>query len=542
MTTIVTRAGKGSSLTWTEGDANFTNLNNDKVEVSTLAGSTGSDDVGYIQSGSGAVARTVQDALRERLVSVMDFGATGDGSTDDAAAIQAAVDSLGTGGGTIFFPKPASSYIIGTGIDLSGLSNLYFLGCGGIEWQTGNSTQIKAKNTLTGGMFIVDEANATRSGGFTFERLHLNGNNQNVDGFYIHGDSPSNIQNRFIEFTECTFQGMRNGIWLGNYTAETPDLTYILGVNLFRVFLLDCVYPVVADAGALDGLTLDQVWIVTPNDRTIRAIQVLTGGTTLTCQNVWFALGAAATYGIYCAITTAMTVRDSSFEGNAGTETFVSVYQPSTGGASLSGIIIDNVRIQSVAGASAIDVSNAAGMEIRSSTVDGNIVVGSSTKVMADNVIFTSGAYTGTTANVYINGEASGTWTPTITFDTPGNLSVVYSVRVGTWSKVGRQVTAWFELVTSSFTHTTASGNLVISGLPYQNVASRQTSGAVGAYGGITAAGAQHLGTLAVASGTSCNIFKSGSGVAASAVAATDMPTGGTVLLYGQVSYRTDTL
>jgi hypothetical protein len=32
MTTIVTRAGKGSALTWTEGDANITNLNDDKLE------------------------------------------------------------------------------------------------------------------------------------------------------------------------------------------------------------------------------------------------------------------------------------------------------------------------------------------------------------------------------------------------------------------------------------------------------------------------------------------------------------------------------
>ncbi len=32
MATIVTRAGKGSALTWTEGDANFTNLNDDKLE------------------------------------------------------------------------------------------------------------------------------------------------------------------------------------------------------------------------------------------------------------------------------------------------------------------------------------------------------------------------------------------------------------------------------------------------------------------------------------------------------------------------------
>lgn len=34
MTTIVTRAGKGSPLTNAEGDANLNNLNNDKMEKS----------------------------------------------------------------------------------------------------------------------------------------------------------------------------------------------------------------------------------------------------------------------------------------------------------------------------------------------------------------------------------------------------------------------------------------------------------------------------------------------------------------------------
>jgi hypothetical protein len=41
MSTIVTRAGKGSALTWTEGDANITNLNTDKLE------STGGTITGY---------------------------------------------------------------------------------------------------------------------------------------------------------------------------------------------------------------------------------------------------------------------------------------------------------------------------------------------------------------------------------------------------------------------------------------------------------------------------------------------------------------
>lgn len=41
MATIYTRAAKGSALTWTEGDANITNLNNDKMENFTVAGDSG---------------------------------------------------------------------------------------------------------------------------------------------------------------------------------------------------------------------------------------------------------------------------------------------------------------------------------------------------------------------------------------------------------------------------------------------------------------------------------------------------------------------
>jgi hypothetical protein len=40
MTTVYTRAAKGSALTWTEGDANITNLNTDKIELTDLSVST----------------------------------------------------------------------------------------------------------------------------------------------------------------------------------------------------------------------------------------------------------------------------------------------------------------------------------------------------------------------------------------------------------------------------------------------------------------------------------------------------------------------
>lgn len=59
-------------------------------------------NINFIQAGTGAVTRTSQDKMREA-ISVKDYGATGNGSTDDTAAIQAAIDA--NPGGTIVFPR-----------------------------------------------------------------------------------------------------------------------------------------------------------------------------------------------------------------------------------------------------------------------------------------------------------------------------------------------------------------------------------------------------------------------------------------------------
>ena len=52
MSTIVTRAGKGSALTHNEVDANFVNLNNDKLQgtVAVANGGTGATTVAAAQT------------------------------------------------------------------------------------------------------------------------------------------------------------------------------------------------------------------------------------------------------------------------------------------------------------------------------------------------------------------------------------------------------------------------------------------------------------------------------------------------------------
>jgi hypothetical protein len=74
-----------------------------------------SNDVTFLQAGTGAVTRTARAKLRDT-VSVKDFGAAGDGTTNDTAAIAAAYAS---GAGAVHFPK--GTYLTAAEIDTNGV-------------------------------------------------------------------------------------------------------------------------------------------------------------------------------------------------------------------------------------------------------------------------------------------------------------------------------------------------------------------------------------------------------------------------------------
>jgi hypothetical protein len=132
-----------------------------------LANSSGSSFIGFIQAGVNAVARTLQSKARER-VTPQDFGAVGDGSTDDTAAIQAALNS-----GAIRICGCGLPYKV-TALTVPG--GVVFDGEGGELITVGNTSQ---SVVITGGAaatienwYIHSDVAGTRKGKYGVEVAH----------------------------------------------------------------------------------------------------------------------------------------------------------------------------------------------------------------------------------------------------------------------------------------------------------------------------------------------------------------------------------
>lgn len=93
---------------------------------------------------------------------VMDFGATGNGTTDDTTSIVAAIASIGSSGGTLFFPQ--GTYLV-TGLIISN-SGIKILG-------TGWKSIIKLKNASNQYIFRLT------AGNIQFKDIQLDGNKSN---------------------------------------------------------------------------------------------------------------------------------------------------------------------------------------------------------------------------------------------------------------------------------------------------------------------------------------------------------------------------
>jgi len=176
-------------------------------------GATTANLVTYTPAGTGAVATTVQDKLRES-VSVLDFGAVGDGVTDDTAAIQAAFDFAE--GGVVFL-EDGKTYYIGTGTVVAADGHGHTVGL-----------RIRSNTTLDGrgATLTSDLGQATPSGANQFLIL------QN----YLGGATSENITVKNTKFKHTGTDGYyTSGLWISGGETSNPE-HYVNTINIDGCF------------------------------------------------------------------------------------------------------------------------------------------------------------------------------------------------------------------------------------------------------------------------------------------------------------------
>lgn len=146
-----------------------------------------------------------------------EYGARGDGATDDGAAIQAAINALPARGGEILLPPGA--YKHATGFDLGGRDNVHLSGVGG---RYGGADAVQTKLEYTGSGTAID---ATETYGFVMERVYLSGFSLGASGVLVDLGGPTS-DTIAASIRDCWLRGTNNGngILVSLTNAHTIDL------------------------------------------------------------------------------------------------------------------------------------------------------------------------------------------------------------------------------------------------------------------------------------------------------------------------------
>jgi hypothetical protein len=254
----------GATLTFTSAPPAGTN-NIEVVTLNTLPlGVTSADLVQYQPAGAGAALRTVDAKLKE-VVSVKDFGAVGDGVTDDTAAIQ---QSLSTARSVVF---PPGTYLVTSTINVGTqrvLKGLYPQA----NWATNGKSTIFARIADIGDGNPIFQAAATGSTqALTFENLSFQGDkvvdSTNLSAMDATGLVGVNVRGvkQGTQFLNCAFRNLksavRDDIGTGNYLDKiTFSKCFFTGMYL--------ALRVTPTAGvSIDNCYFDECfdWIDSPN-------------------------------------------------------------------------------------------------------------------------------------------------------------------------------------------------------------------------------------------------------------------------------------
>ena len=208
------------------------------TSVPLISDSNGSSLVGFIASGFGAIARTAQAKMRD-VVSVKDFGAVGDGVTDDTAAFQAAIlahECVDIPSGTYILSQKIS--VLNRGLTLKGAgTNATILkwtnSDGGImatnstvnenKYQISNMTFLTTQSN-GGAAIYIDVANNKPEPSIRMSNLSIRGDNKLTQwwtiGIFANNGAVGFYENIYISGQEGVANAGTKGIYLGQDPGE----------------------------------------------------------------------------------------------------------------------------------------------------------------------------------------------------------------------------------------------------------------------------------------------------------------------------------
>ena len=215
----------------TEFTSNITNTN-----VATNA-AIDSTKLSFTQTGTGAVARTVDNRLKDGF-SVKDFGAKGDGTTDDTTAFQAAIDAA-----EIFIEPatasdatrnqnnrcvikiPSGIYKITSTLNING-PGVHLIG----EGTAGTMILFSTGSTTTGDLFDVNHA--SQAGGSVIQNIGFRG----ISFFRTNTGNPTAgaaiklgvVKHSYVQ--SCQF----NGFYIDIHLQGTQEPCFIQECNFFQ--------------------------------------------------------------------------------------------------------------------------------------------------------------------------------------------------------------------------------------------------------------------------------------------------------------------
>ena len=225
-----TTIGGDATLVATTGALTVTKTNGVAFAASATTNTTVTGNITYTQGGTGSTSRTVTSKLQES-VSVKDFGAVGDGSTDDTVAIQAGITACQSNGAALYIPT--GTYKITSSLSITSKIKIY---------GDGNQRSILSLNTSSSSTFAisVNMPDNSASIGLDIGYLGITGNAGSASGggIYLNTTLVNSVITQSV-LHDLYIKNVSTGVSINNivYMSTFRNITVTGAVSAYGVLV-----------------------------------------------------------------------------------------------------------------------------------------------------------------------------------------------------------------------------------------------------------------------------------------------------------------